>query len=276
MVDSLAPIVVRLVLGLLIGFCIGLTGVGGGVLGLQAMTLVIGLDPIRAVGTTSLYICLTNISAVFHHSRLRTIDWKMVRMILVGAVPGVIVVSLWISGHGGDLAFERGLKWFIVAVVLFSVAVMTINLIAVLRGQAVASGKGPTRRFLDVPRVRALAAVVSGAVVGGLIGATSVGGGVLVVPILVLVFGLSASRTVGSSVTIAFVLTLLVAVIFGRGGELDVSTAVVMAVGSLGGVPLGSRLSVRMPDKVLRAVMVALIAFAAFMMLISLCQTTGV
>ena len=49
--------------------------------------------------------------------------------------------------------------------------------------------------------------IVLGALIGGLIGATSVGGGVLIVPMLIIVFGLSAARTVGSSIFIAMVST---------------------------------------------------------------------
>lgn len=265
--EGLLAIMLRLLLGLIIGFCIGLTGVGGGVLGLQAMTLVVGLDPIKAVGTTSLYIFLTNISAVFHHARLRTIDWSMVRQMLIGAVPGVIAVSVWISGHGGDVAFEAGLKGFIIAVVFVAATVMSANLILSWRGRAVGHQPIFAEWLLRRPLLRTIAAVVMGGCVGGLVGATSVGGGVLVVPVLVLIFGLSSSRTVGSSITITFVLTLLVSLVFGRGGGVDTRTAVVMAIGSLGGVPFGSRLSVRMPERVLRAVMVAVIVFAAVMML---------
>lgn len=42
-------------------------------------------------------------------------------------------------------------------------------------------------------------ALCAGVVVGGLIGATSIGCGVLIVPLLMIPFGLEARRTVGSS-----------------------------------------------------------------------------
>jgi uncharacterized membrane protein YfcA len=109
---------------------------------------------------------------------------------------------------------------------------------------------------------------VLGGVIGGLIGATSVGGGVLIVPMLIIVFGLTASRTVGSSIFIAMVLTLITAIMYGKGGELDVLTAVIMAVGSLAGVRYGSRLSVRLPEQGLKLVMVGLVLFAAIMMVL--------
>ena len=272
--DFLLPLLFKLVLGMAIGFCIGLTGVGGGVLGLQAMTLIIGLDPIRAVGTTSLYIFLTNISAVFHHARQHNVDWWMARRMLCGAVPGVVAISLWISGRGHDAAFKQHLLRFIIGVVLFSVAVMVVNLVAGWRGRK------PGRASLIAwtgggVLMQTILGVCCGGLIGGLIGATSIGGGVLIVPILVLIFGLSASRTVGTSIAITFFLTLLMAVIFGRNGELDTATAVIMAVGSIGGVRFGSRLSVRMPERLLLVVMVALIAIAAVLMLVTLSCGAG-
>jgi len=85
-----------------------------------------------------------------------------------------------------------------------------------------------------------------------------------------MVFGLSASRTVGSSIFIAMLLTLFTALVYGKGGEVDVFTAVVMAVGALLGVRKGTQLSKKLPDHHLRLVMICLVLFAAFMMLFDL------
>jgi len=260
----------RLFLGLVIGFCIGLTGVGGGVLGLQAMTLVFGLNPVLAVGTTSLYIFLTNISAAFHHARLKTVRWSLVARILVGAVPANILISSWVSHQGGQTDFQEGLRRFIVGVVLLSVGVMVLNLIQNLRAKGLRSEKKSLAdRMNGHAATRNVVGVLTGIIVGGLIGATSVGGGVLIVPMLIIVFGLTAGRTVGTSVTIAMVLTLVTSLVYGRSGAVDWVTAAVMAAGSLIGVPPGSKLSVKMPDKLLQIVVIALIFIAAVMMLLN-------
>ncbi len=255
-------IVLRLGLGVAIGFCIGLTGIGGGVLGLQAMTLGLGLDPVRAVGTTSLYIFLTNISASVHHARLGNIAWGAAARILLGAVPANIAVAFWISRQGGNEEFQHALKTFIIGVVFFSVGVMAINTL-----KKVAVGERTlASRIQGHWWLRNGLCVLLGAGIGGLIGATSVGGGVLIVPLLAIVFGLCACRTVGSSIFIAMVLTFVTAMIYGKGGELDAHSAVIMAVGSLAGVRQGSRLSVKLPDTLLRWIMIALILVAAILM----------
>lgn len=266
---SLTDIGLRLVLGLIIGFCIGLTGVGGGVLGLQAMTLAIGLDPIRAVGTTSLYIFLTNISAVFHHAKLKTVQWGSASRILIGAIPANILVSSWISGQADNETFKAVLKDFIIGVVLFSILMMVVNMIKKSRTALEKEERTLASRINGHAVLRNVTGIGMGAIVGGLIGATSIGGGVLIVPMLVMVFGLTASQTVGTSVTIAMVLTLVTSLVYGRGGSVEHVTAVVMAAGSLGGVSFGSKLSVKMPEKILQITVVGLITFAVVMMILS-------
>lgn len=266
---SLLEIVVRLVLGLLIGFCIGLTGVGGGVLVLPALTLMLKMNPVMAVGTASFYSFLTKVSATFHHIKLKTIDWKVSLLFLAGALPANAVVSLWVTHREADPEFLQALKLFITGTVFFCVGVMVLN----LAGQIRKAKGGGTRKTLSAriaerPHHSRILGVVVGVVVGGLIGATSIGGGVLIVPLLMILFGLEARRTVGSSIFIAVVLTLLTSVIYGsKGGAMDWTTAIVMSAGSLAGVPSGSKLSVKMPDKLLQGIVITLIFIAAVLMI---------
>lgn len=266
---SLLEIAVRLVLGLLIGFCIGLTGVGGGVLVLPALTLMLKMNPVMAVGTASFYSFLTKVSATFHHIKLKTIDWKVSLLFLAGALPANAVVSLWVTHREADAEFLQALKLFITGTVFFCVGVMGLNLL----GQIRKAKSGGTRKTLSEriaarPHHSRILGVVVGAVVGGLIGATSIGGGVLIVPLLMILFGLEARRTVGSSIFIAVVLTLLTSLIYGsKGGAMDWTTAIVMSVGSLVGVPPGSKLSVKMPDKLLQGIVITLIFIAAVLMI---------
>lgn len=264
---SILDLLVRLVLGLLIGFCIGLTGVGGGVLVLPALTLLLKMNPVMAVGTASLYAFLTKVSATFHHVRLKTIDWHISFLFLAGALPANAAVSVLIAHWAEGPEFLHALKLFITGTVFFCAGVMVMNLIGQIRKEK----SGDTRKTLseriaERPHHSRVLGVVMGAVVGALIGATSIGGGVLIVPMLMILFGLEARRTVGSSIFIAVVLTLLTSLIYHKGGATDEVTAIAMSVGSLVGVPLGSKLTTKMSDKFLQGIVIALILAAAAMM----------
>lgn len=266
---TLVELAGRFALGLIIGFCIGMTGVGGGVLVLPALTLLLKMNPVMAVGTASLYSFLTKVSATFHHIKLKTIDWRISLLFLAGALPANAAVSFWITHRETSPGFLRELKLFIIGTVFFCVGVMALNLIGQIRRQQ----SGGTRKTLSEriaarPHHSRILGVFMGAVVGGLIGATSIGGGVLIVPLLMILFGLEARRTVGSSIFIAVVLTLLTSLIYSKGGAVNMVTAVVMSAGSLVGVPSGSKLSVKMPDKLLQSVVIMLIFVSAVLMVI--------
>lgn len=264
---TIIEIALRLLLGLVIGFCIGLTGVGGGVLVLPALTLILRIDPIAAVGTTTLFAFLTKITATLHHCKLKTIDWGISLRFLVGAVPSNIITSVWVSGHGGDVHFKQALTRFIVGVVFFSVFIMVLNMITRSRPRVIEKERELAEHIQEKKVVRIEVCILLGAICGGLIGATSIGGGVLIVPMLIILFGLPASRTVGTAIFIAFILTMVTSLIYGTHGEQDHVTAIVMAAGSLGGVYYGSKLSVKIPELFLRAIVVVLVLVAAIMML---------
>jgi len=261
-------IVGRLLLGLAIGFCIGLTGVGGGVLVLPALTLLLRMNAVMAVGTASLYAFLTKVSATFHHAKEKTIDWTLSLLFLAGAVPVNFVVARWIAGQGANEEFAHALKIFITGMVFFCVAVMIFNLVSQIRNHKAGGSKAQLADHIaKKPVLRRVLGVLMGGVVGALIGATSIGGGVLIVPMLMILFGLRARQTVGSSIFIAVVLTLLTSLVYAGGGELDKATAIVMAIGSLVGVPFGVKLSVKMPEKTLQIIVIGIILLAAVLML---------
>jgi uncharacterized membrane protein YfcA len=265
---TLLQLACRFVLGLLIGFCIGMTGVGGGVLVLPALTLLLKMNPVMAVGTASLYAFLAKVSATFHHIKIKTIDWTVSLLFLAGALPANAAVSFWITHRDTSLGFLHGLKLFIIGTVFFCTGVMVLNLIGQIRKDKTGgTRKTLAERIAERPHHSRILGVVMGAVVGGLIGATSIGGGVLIVPMLMIAFGLETRRTVGSSIFITVVLTLLTSLIYSRGGAVDTVTAVVMSAGSLVGVPPGSKLSVKMPDRILQGIIIALIFIAAVLML---------
>lgn len=266
---SIGGLIIRLVLGLLVGFSIGLTGVGGGVLVIPALTLILGIQPVQAVGTTSLYAFLTKISATYHHAKLKTIDWGTSLRFLAGAAPANIFISLWISNQGANEAFQHRLQLFIACVVLFCVLLMVTNMMKKSRTALESEERTLADHITGHVILRNGLSILLGAVIGGLLGATSIGGGVLVIPILIILFNLPASRTVGSSIFITVVLTLLTSFIYSKGGEVDNVTAITMAVGSLPGVYYGSKLTTKIPEKLLQTVVVVLIGVAAFLMLLN-------
>jgi uncharacterized membrane protein YfcA len=258
---TISELLIRLGLGTVIGFCVGLSGVGGGILGLQATSFVLGLDPVRAVGTTSLYLFLTNIAAAFQHIRRKNIDWSAILPILAGAFPADVLVSRWVSAQGANAELKTGLENLILLIVFVAVIAMAVNTLKKTDDPDSAPGgrlsKGWKRKTIGF---------IFGIVFGSVVGATSVGGGILLVPALILL-GLSAHRTVGSAIFITMTLSCTTALLYGAKGEVDRVTAITMAIGSLIGVLFGCQCSMGIPDKILKQIMLILIYSIAVAML---------
>ncbi|MDP2662611.1 MAG: sulfite exporter TauE/SafE family protein, partial [Dehalococcoidia bacterium] len=98
-----------------------------------------------------------------------------------------------------------------------------------------------------------------GAIVGFLVGLTSVGSGSLIVPFLALVYPLSARQVVGTDVFQASLLVSAAALAHLYAGSVDLPLAGNLLVGSIPGVLLGSRLAARAPDRVLRGTLAVLL-----------------
>ena len=268
---SIVDIIVRLALGAGIGFFIGLTGIGGGVLVLPALTVILGLPASVAVGTANLYAFFTKIFATYQHLKLKTIDLRLSLVFMLGAVPGTLAAALWINKTVNSATaspesiadFQNFLRIFIASVVLISGIILIANRLCSGRGGDQSDTPSVSDRLNHKPFLRKFMAVTAGVIVGGLIGATSVGGGVLVVPMLMIVFGLSSSRTVGTSIFIAVVLTLTASLVYGKGSQMDYTSALTMLGGSILCVRAGSRLAAKLPEKKLQNLVIAVIILAA-------------
>src|SRR5262245_24673343 len=80
--------------GLLVGFIVGLTGVGGGSLMTPLLIMGFGISPATAVGTDLLYASLTKATGVWVHARRGNVDWRLVGRMAAGSVPAAVVALL--------------------------------------------------------------------------------------------------------------------------------------------------------------------------------------
>lgn len=69
---------VIVIAGLIVGFLVGLTGVGGGTL-LTPLLIYLGIQPTIAVGSDLLYGSVTKMVGAYQHSKRDSIDWDWVR-----------------------------------------------------------------------------------------------------------------------------------------------------------------------------------------------------
>ena len=263
---TLRVVLLSIASGLTIGFFIGMTGIGGGVLNQPALRFVIGVNQATAVGTALLYSVLSVIAAIRAHWAAKNIDIHVAGWTIVGAVPAAIGASLAVNSlkaHYGD-PFDLVLQRIVGGLMVSSLGLMVWASVAAHR--RVASGDNGDGCPLPIKTVRKRG-VVLGAFLGMLVGGTSVGGGVVMLPLLLGCFHLAARRAVGTSLAITLSCTLVSAPVYLFSGNLAWPISLIMFSGALVGVRLGAWASVRIPDLLLRGIMIAIMFSAAFIML---------
>ena len=119
----------------------------------------------------------------------------------------------------------------------------------------------------DRPNALLLAAI--GLAAGLLSGLFGVGGGIVLVPAMVLLAGMAQQRASASSLASIVPIATVGALIFGRADSLDLGAAAVLIVGSLIGVQAGAWLMARAGDDRLRIAFAVLMIAIALTMLVS-------
>jgi uncharacterized membrane protein YfcA len=240
--------------GFCVGALVGMTGVGGGSLMTPILILLFGIHPTTAVGTDLLYAAATKTSGSFVHNYSHTIDWRVVGRLAIGSVPLTALTLLILSRFDfAGSGFERVIT-FILGVALLATAAALV-----FRRQIVAYYAARIGELS--PRRTAWLTVATGAVLGVLVSITSVGAGALGVTALILLYPrLPTARIVGSDIVHAVPLTFLAGIGHGMIGSINTMILGSLLVGSIPGIIVGSFIAVRVPERVLRLMLAAVLA----------------
>ena len=84
--------------GLVVGFLVGLTGVGGGSLMTPLLIVVFGIKPVTAVGTDLTYGAVTKTVGGWRHLRHRTVDMGLSTWISLGSLCDWVAIQAALSG----------------------------------------------------------------------------------------------------------------------------------------------------------------------------------
>jgi hypothetical protein len=75
--------------GFVVGFCVGLTGMGGGALMTPLLVLTLGVSPSVAIGTDLAYAALTKAVGAWQHWRQDTVEPRLVLYLAGGELAGL-------------------------------------------------------------------------------------------------------------------------------------------------------------------------------------------
>ena len=234
--------------GLGVGVLVGMTGIGGGSLMTPLLILVFGIKPITAIGTDLAYGAVTKTVGGWRHLRQGTVDMSLSIWMAVGSVPaaigGVYVLELIERTYGDD--FDSILLVALAVTLLFTGAV-TLGRALLVKGL-----HDKERDSIAMTTRNKVYAVVLGLLVGFVLGVTSAGSGALIAVGLILIFRLVPSRVVGTDIFHAAVLLWAAATAHIFAGNVDFALAGNILIGSIPGVWIGSNLTLRVGNSVLR------------------------
>ena len=254
-----AAIGTRVLIGLVVGILVGLTGVGGGILLLPILTSVLGVAPIIAVGSDAVVNCVTKIGAGFVHWRRGNINWRLIAFLLSGSVPGAILgvffLNLLHARHGEEV--NHFLK-IVIAILLIVIPIISLF----VRGSSTPPSVPAHGRSGKSNHGIALI----GFVVGLLVGITSIGSGTVTLMLLLVFYGYAPAVLVGTDVVHALLLTSVTALLQMKLGNVDYPLVGYVLLGSIPGGVIGAYIANRIPSRRLKQILfVALITFGTRM-----------
>ncbi|MEK7322236.1 MAG: sulfite exporter TauE/SafE family protein [Pseudomonadota bacterium] len=242
--------------GLLVGILVGLTGVGGGSLMTPLLVFVFGIPPVKAVGTDLLFAAITKSGGVWIHSRLQTIEWRIVGLLAAGSVPASLLTTYGLQQIG---VHNERLNTIITTALGFALILTSIALL--FKGEFQQLGRRLSGQKLSAWKEwRWVVTVIAGIILGVLVTLTSVGAGALGAAILFFLYpGLPTVRIVGTDIAHAVPLTAVAGLGHLHMGTVDFVLLGSLLLGSLPGIYLGSRLSHRVPEKVMRPILASML-----------------
>lgn len=217
-----AQVLPLLGIGLVSGFFAGLFGIGGGLVIVPALVVLLRLEQKLAAGTSLLAILPAASIAAATYALEGSVDWLVAGLLAVGAILGAQIGARLLQRIP-----RRGLQWIFVGFV----AVMIVQLLLVLPDRSAAP-------VIDLTRGAGLVAL--GLVAGLLSAILGIGGGGVVVPVLMVWFGLGDLDAKGASLVMMLPGVISGLVANGRRHNVAVRAGLVVGASSLVSSPLGA------------------------------------
>jgi uncharacterized membrane protein YfcA len=242
--------------GLLVGFVIGLTGIGGGALMTPVLIVGFGVPLIVAVSTDLLYAAFTKAGGIFNYAKKQLVEWRVAGLLLLGSLPASLVTLILLSDIESLATLESTINLTLgISLLLTSVAVFFREPI-----RRISDKQSDTVIAQSLIQFRPILTILCGLFLGGLVTLSSVGAGALGTAILILLYPrLSMGTIVGTDLVHAVVLTAFSGFGHMQMGTVDLELLAYLLAGSLPGVWLGSRLGANLSPKLMQPIIGSLL-----------------
>ena len=256
--------------GLLVGFLVGLTGVGGGSLMTPFLVTVMGVSAPTAIGTDMVFATFTKFTGSLQHYRQQSVNLEVAIFLGLGSIPaGLLGVATleWIEGSFDPEAVKS------IMITIIAITLVLVGGSLILRNFLPEREDDPKPGVWDgksrMSRKRRMYTVVFGAMGGYLVGLTSIGSGSVMAVILLLLYPIAPAVIVGTDIAHATVLSLVVGLAHMTQGNVDLALAGSLIVGGIPGVLIGSRIAPWLPGKPLKMILATMLIFVGARLLLT-------
>lgn len=234
----------------IIGLLVGMTGAGGGALMTPMLILLFNVQPDKAISSDLVAAVLMRPLGAIVHFRKGTVNTKLVGLLAAGSVPmaflGAYILHV-IKGSAGSA--QTDIERMLGTALLLGAAAMVFRFILDRR-----SGNQREGVVHDID-IHPFRTVAIGMIGGLVVGMTSVGSGSLMIVLMLFLYPmLGANQLVGTDLAQALPLTGAAALGALAFGSVSFGVTTSLIIGSVPAVLVGSVLSSRAPDRVIRPV----------------------
>ena len=245
--------------GFVVGFLIGLTGMGGGALMTPFLLIYMKLNPVLAVGTDLIFAAITKVIGSIQHRRENNVSLRRVAWMAAGSLPASFLAAQFILRQPeNSVLVEKTLP------ILLGWMLILVSLIILARITRLVGPKEHAQIRWPSPVVM----LVIGAIGGTLVGLTSIGGGTVIMALLLIFFSIPLNQMVGMDVLHGAMLATVPALTYAFEGQVNWFLVGTMLIGSLPGAWLGARAVNRIDRRLVRGVLGLLILGAGIHLLV--------
>ncbi len=187
--------------GVLVGFCVGVTGVGGGSLMTPILISLFRIEPHIAIGTDLLYAAISKFCGSFVHAKKMNIVWPIVIWLAVGSIPASFATHWVLDNYLSQSTHYKAVLTMVLGFML------TITGLSILLKQELPDMTQDLEKVKLQAKEKRIAIMIMGVILGIFVTLSSVGAGAFGIMALVVMFpNLPMIRIIGSDVVHAVLL----------------------------------------------------------------------
>jgi uncharacterized membrane protein YfcA len=235
--------------GVVAGFLSGLFGVGGGILIVPALVVLMQMDQRLAHGTSLAAVLPIALSSTLGYALGGKVDWPVAALLAVGAVAGAVAGT-----HALRILPQRALA-------LAFAGLLAATAVRLLIDHSDAGGRA------DLAAGSVIGLLLLGLASGILAGLLGVGGGIIMVPAMVVLFRIPPAVAKGTSLAVIVPTSVMGTWRNRRNGNVDLPVATVVGLAGVVSAFAASKISIGMSETVSNVLFSVLLLVVAARML---------